>query len=550
MMSWSSKDCNPFHTLGDGSNSTHRGQVIRKALNDWGASNSTFGEAVIPMRNLAVWLILLLLTASTHAANWPAWRVDGASDPPPEISKEPPAEARRRHERVAERRKGVDIICHRGASEFAHENTLEAFRATFELGGDGNEFDIRLTKDGVLVVFHDDMLDRLLKAYGDVSEFTWAELQGLRFRNPGPFGDQCRIPTLVEVFELHRTHAGLMHLDIKRTGLDKLIADLLTRMDMWDHVGYCNMETGGIILRDERLKLRKYKAGLYADHGEVFPDAIATALKKPGEGVIVNDPRGVAVALGRNLGKLSKEAVAPKRIAKKQEQTLPSEADLVAALSNADDWDRVAKSEAEMAKSGQRIRARALAAEQLLVSKASSKKALVALEARARNRSLHKDWMYHGFDGAMALRTLILLRAPNAVETARFVLWRDDPTIEPVVNPRWKNPRTWTDFRVKMVVFPALAMCPGKEAERLCRDYLALSDADADKIGPWQFEEAAHALLAISPRTETAQELMNHRLQVVRGRAILDCLDHANEPWALQALKQVAPDALGYVVSR
>jgi len=123
----------------------------------------------------------------------------------------------RRHERVAERRKGVDIICHRGASEFAHENTLEAFRATFELGGDGNEFDIRLTKDGVLVVFHDDMLDRLLEAYGDVSEFTWAQLQQFRFRTPGPFGDQCRIPTLVEVFELHRTHAGLMHLDIKRT---------------------------------------------------------------------------------------------------------------------------------------------------------------------------------------------------------------------------------------------------------------------------------------------------------------------------------------------
>src|SRR4051794_7031791 len=69
--------------------------------------------------------------------------------------------AKLRHERVAERRKGTDVICHRGASEHAHENTLEAFRATFELGGDGNEFDIRRTRDGVLVVFHDDMLDRL-----------------------------------------------------------------------------------------------------------------------------------------------------------------------------------------------------------------------------------------------------------------------------------------------------------------------------------------------------------------------------------------------------
>src|SRR5204862_2709032 len=112
-----------------------------------------------------------------------------------EAPAETKAEADRRRERVAERRKGVDIICHRGASEHAHENTLEAFRATFELGGDGNEFDIRSTKDDVLVVFHDDMLDRLLTAYGDVSDYTWNELQRFPFRNPGRFGAHCRIPT-------------------------------------------------------------------------------------------------------------------------------------------------------------------------------------------------------------------------------------------------------------------------------------------------------------------------------------------------------------------
>jgi hypothetical protein len=488
--------------------------------------------------------ILILIVALLGIA------VDGRSGDALAIPKESAAEATRRHERVAERRKGVDIICHRGASEHAHENTLEAFRATFELGGDGNEFDIRLTKDGVLVVFHDDMLDRLLEAYGDVSEFTWAELQQFRFRSPGRFGEQCRIPTLIEVFELHRRYAGLMHLDIKRTGLDKLIAELLTRMDMWDHVGYCNMENGGVILRDERLKLRRYKASLYADRGEVFPDVIAAALKKPGDGVIVDDPRGVAAALGRKLGNPSKNAVAPKPVAKTPERKLPSAADLIVVLKSADDWDRVAKTEAEMAKSGQRIRARALAAEQLLALNASSKEAFAALEARARDRSLHKDWMYHGFDGAMAVRTLILLRAPNAVETARFVLWRDDPALDPVVDPRWKNPRTWTDFRVKMVVFPALAACPGEEAERLCRDYLALSDADANTIGPPQFEEAARALLAISPKTATARELMKHRLLIVRGRAILDCLNRADEPWALHALQQGAPHALAYLVNR
>jgi hypothetical protein len=467
--------------------------------------------------------------------------------PQPAIPPETPQEALRRHQRVRERRRGVDVICHRGASEHAHENTLEAFRATFELGGDGNEFDIRATKDGVLVVFHDDMLDRLLVAYGDVSDYAWEELQHFPFRDPGRFAAQCRIPTLVEVFDLHRRHGGLMHLDIKRPGLDRAIAELLTRMDLWDHVAYCNEENGGVILRDPRLRLRRYKAGLYLDRGEVFPDAIAAALQNPGDGLIVDDPRGVAVALGRKLDKLPREPVSPRGAATpKDDATRPSEAQLLALLRAADDWDRVAERAADREASAQRIRTRAWAADQLLAARESSHEVFAVLAERVRKRSLHKDWMYHGLDGATALRALILLRAPNAVETARLALWRDDPALEPVIDPRWKNPRAWTDFRVKMVVWPALAKCPGPAAEKLCRDYLALDDAGAHQLGPPQFEEAARALLAVSPRTETALELLRHRLQGVRGRAILDCLAHAQEAWARAALEKGAPQALAY----
>jgi hypothetical protein len=449
---------------------------------------------------------------------------------------ETPAEATARHERVAERRKGTDVICHRGASEHAHENTLEAYRATFELGGDGNEIDIRQTKDGVLVVFHDDMLDRALEAYGDVGDLTWDELQRCRFRNPGRFGAQCRIPTLEEVLELHRKHAGLLHLDIKRPGLDKAISEMLTRLDMWDHVGYCNGETGGVILRDDRYKARRYKGGLYLDRGEVFPEAIAAVLQKPGDGVIVDDPRGVVLALGRKLGKLSKDPVAARPMVAVRAVNLPGEVDLIAILRDA------------KATSGEAIRARALAAEQLLARKATSAEAFAALAERVRNRSLHKDWMYHGFDGAMALRSLLLLGAPDAMEVARTALWRDDPALEPVIDPRWKNPRAWTDFRVKMVVFPTLEKCPGPAAEKLCREYLALSDDAAKQLGPAVFEEAARALLAVSPRTETVQELMRHRLQAVRGRAVLFALAHGHEDWAVAALEKVAPHALVYRV--
>src|SRR2546430_1459889 len=155
-----------------------------------------------PIRAMILGILLLAAPAPLGAAD--------------SLPTESPQEAARRHERVAARRKGVDVICHRGSSEHAHENTLEAFRATFELGGDGNEFDIRRTKDGVLVVFHDDMLDRLLEAYGDVSDYNWEELRRFRFRDPGRFGAQCRIPTLVEVFDLHGKYGGLLHPGIQR----------------------------------------------------------------------------------------------------------------------------------------------------------------------------------------------------------------------------------------------------------------------------------------------------------------------------------------------
>jgi hypothetical protein len=148
----------------------------------------------------------------------------------------------------------------------------------------------------------------------------------------------------------------------------------------------------------------------------------------------------------------------------------------------------------------------------------------------------------------MALRSLILLHAPNAVELARFALWRDDPGLEPVVNPRWNNPRSGTDFRVKMVVFPALQSHPGAATEQLCRDYLALTDDAARQIGPPQFEEAARALLTVSPRTETAVELMKHRLKAVRGQAILGCLRSGKASWARSALEKGAPHALAYNV--
>ena len=450
---------------------------------------------------------------------------------------------------VAERRQGVQIICHRGSSEFAHENTLEAFRATFELGADGNEMDIRCTKDGVLVCFHDDVLDFALEAYGDVSDYTWDELQRFRFREPQQFGPQCRIPTLLEVFELHKRYGGLMHLDVKQRNLDQPIVELLDRLNLWDNVIVCETEIEGAIQRDSRLHPRVYQESLYSDHGDMFPAAIAAALARPGTALLVDDPRGAVVALGRQLGTVSQQPVAPKEpVSQNETVPAPREADLLAILRDGQDWDQIAVSEADQRASAERIQARARAADLCRSIHASSSATVAALENRVLRRSLHKQLEYHGLDGSAAMRTLILLQAPNAVEFARFSLWRDDPALEQLIDQQWKNPRAWADLRVKMVIFPALKHCRGVAAETLCRDYLALDEETAKQLGPLQHQEAARTLLAISPQTETALELMRHPLQAVRGRAILGCLAHVHEAWAMTALEEGAKHALAYRV--
>jgi glycerophosphoryl diester phosphodiesterase len=71
------------------------------------------------------------------------------------------------------------IIGHRGAMGHAPENTRASFEAGVRLGADAVECDVHLTKDGRLVVIHDDRLDRTTNGRGAVSGKTWAELRVL-----------------------------------------------------------------------------------------------------------------------------------------------------------------------------------------------------------------------------------------------------------------------------------------------------------------------------------------------------------------------------------
>ncbi len=95
------------------------------------------------------------------------------------------------------------IFAHRGAREAAPENTLPAFARALEMGVDGIELDVHLSKDGQLVVIHDFTVDKTTNGHGPVGNFSAAELAQLDagshfstdFAGVG-------VPTLEQVFDL------------------------------------------------------------------------------------------------------------------------------------------------------------------------------------------------------------------------------------------------------------------------------------------------------------------------------------------------------------
>jgi len=102
------------------------------------------------------------------------------------------------------------LVAHRGGSRIAPENTMQAFRAAVDQwGADMLELDVRLTRDGVVVVIHDETVDRTSDGTGPVASFSLEELQeldaGYRFVDPSGDaafrGQGVRIPTLDELLE-------------------------------------------------------------------------------------------------------------------------------------------------------------------------------------------------------------------------------------------------------------------------------------------------------------------------------------------------------------
>ncbi|MGR3291963.1 MAG: glycerophosphodiester phosphodiesterase family protein [Paracoccaceae bacterium] len=112
-------------------------------------------------------------------------------------------------------------IAHRGASDYAPENTLKSFQIAADLCSEMWELDIRLSADGVCVVAHDDNLTRVARRGLRVSAASWDEISSLRLP------EEQHVSRLEEVIELAKITGCGLYIEIKSSGAGPLAWALL-----------------------------------------------------------------------------------------------------------------------------------------------------------------------------------------------------------------------------------------------------------------------------------------------------------------------------------
>ncbi len=153
--------------------------------------------------------------------------------------------------------KKPEIWAHRGASGYAPENTLEAFRLAVMMKAQGVELDVQFTKDMQLVVIHDETINRTSDGTGYVAEFTLKELRKFNYNRTHPEFSHTDIPTLKEVLELFAPTEMTVNIELKTgvrfyPGIEEAVVKVVQECGMQGRVIYSSFNHASV------LRVREY----------------------------------------------------------------------------------------------------------------------------------------------------------------------------------------------------------------------------------------------------------------------------------------------------
>ena len=173
------------------------------------------------------------------------------------------------------------IFGHRGASAYAPENTLEAFKLAADMGAHGVELDVHICKSGELVVAHDETVDRVSDGHGLIKDMTLSELKALHFNKTHPEYKDAHLPTLQEVFQLLRPTGLRINVELKNSYIDypeleKKVIELAVKESMLDKLIFSSFNHRSM-LRVKEIDRNLY-CGLLYEASLIKPWAYAVAL--------------------------------------------------------------------------------------------------------------------------------------------------------------------------------------------------------------------------------------------------------------------------------
>jgi glycerophosphoryl diester phosphodiesterase len=145
----------------------------------------------------------------------------------------------------------TQIFAHRGYSALYAENTMEAFIAAEKANADGLEIDVQLTKDGEVVVIHDEKVDRTTTGSGFVKNFTFNEIR--KFNANKTAVKKEPIPSLIEVLEWMQSNKLVCNIELKNNllpyeGMEEKVIRLIRKYNLMDRIIISSFNHYSIVL--------------------------------------------------------------------------------------------------------------------------------------------------------------------------------------------------------------------------------------------------------------------------------------------------------------
>ncbi len=158
-------------------------------------------------------------------------------------------------------------LAHRGYSAKYPENTMEAFIKAYEQGFDGVETDVHLTKDGEMVLIHDEKINRTSTGKGYVNDYTLQELRQFNF-NYKAYG-HYDIPTLKELLSFIKGKDFLVNIELKTDvihyeGIEEKVYQLVQELGVQDQIYYSSFYLPSV-QKIKALNVHNY-AGYLMEH--------------------------------------------------------------------------------------------------------------------------------------------------------------------------------------------------------------------------------------------------------------------------------------------